>query len=342
MKSALHDQFNPVRLLIETLRFRRNRAFGRAAFSCFIWLVYGYGQPGRGQACLDLAKQPAVNQSFGRVGGEVSLAGRTTYQFSTNPCPLDGTYTVAETVEGQCFSSLWHALSEDHTPDDTRGNMMVVNGSNESGEFYKHPLAGLCNGTDYEFSVWGMNLLKPGICTAPLLPDLAISIETESGRVIQVLDVGIVPQSVTPTWQRFATVFTAPDVTDGVVVKLINRQGSGGCGNDLVLDDIQLKQCGVCSPVPVYVPEAFTPNNDGVNDKLAIFLRRADSFAVTIYNRWGSAVFTSDALNQMWDGCHAGSPCPVGDYNWVVTYELADATNVAQSYVRTGRVLLLR
>lgn len=343
MPSASPNPSNPVRLHSKTVRAAFGRVpAGNRAFGCLLAFILGCGQLSFGQVCLDLANEPAVNQSFGRVGASVSLAGRTTYQYSTDPCPVDGSYTISDSVDGRCYLSLWHNVSEDHTPGDKRGNMMIVNGSEAAGAFYEHPLAGLCSGTAYEFSVWGMNLLKPGICTAPMLPDLTISVETAGGQVIQSIHIGSIAQSATPTWNRYATIFTAPENTDGVVVKLINQQGSGGCGNDLALDDIQLKQCGACSPSSVYVPEAFTPNNDGMNDDLAIFLRKSDSFSLSVYNRWGNPVFTSNALNQKWDGNHRGAPCPAGDYSWIVTYQLTDDANVTREYVRTGRVALLR
>lgn len=320
----------------------RCAAFGRAVVFCLIGFIYGYGQSGFGQVCLDLTNEPAVNQSFGRAGAGVSLAGRTTYQSSAELCPLDGSYSVADAVDASCFFYLWHGVPEDHTPNDVRGNMMIVNGSDAAGAFYEHPLAGLCSGTTYEFSVWGMNLLKPGICTAPLIPDLTIRIETTDGRVIETIPLGTIPQSATPTWTRYAALFTAPEKTDGVVVKLINLQGSGGCGNDLALDDIQLKQCGACSPSPLYVPDAFSPNNDGKNDELAVFLRKSDSFRLLVYNRWGSPVFSTNVQDRKWDGNSDGIPCPAGSYSWVVTYQLTDDTNVTREYVKTGRVLLLR
>ena len=341
MRVVLPHLLTPVRLPTKTVLVSR-AAVSRVIINCLVGLICGYGQPGLGQVCLDLVDEPAVNQSFGRVGAEVLLAGRTTYQYTKDSCPNDGLYTVADAVDGRCFFSLWHSLTEDHTPGDVRGNMMIVNASDKTGEFYQHPLAGLCSGTAYEFSVWGINLLKPGICTDPALPDLVVSVETANGRVIKSYDIGIVPQSVTPVWQRFSTVFTAPESTDGVVVKLINRQGAGGCGNDLALDDIQLRQCGACSPAALYVPEAFTPNNDGVNDDLAVFLRKADTFSLTIYNRWGSPVFTTDALSRRWDGTYGGTSCPADSYTWVITYQLADATRVTREYVKTGHILLLR
>ena len=220
---ALRNQSNKVSRLPA-----HAKRFCRAAFVGLIWLVCGHRQSGLGQVCLDLANEPAVNQSFGRAGAAVSLTGRTTYRYSMDPCPESGFYSVRDAVDGSCFLYLWHSLPEDHTPGDVGGNMMIVNGSDQSGEFYQHPSTSLCSGTPYEFSVWGMNLLKPGICTAPLLPNLTISIETATGRVIQSINIGTIPQSATPTWQRFSTVFTAPESTDGVVVKLINQQGDGG------------------------------------------------------------------------------------------------------------------
>jgi gliding motility-associated-like protein len=305
-------------------------------------LICSFSYTSFGQVCLDLSKEPTVNQSFGQAGVSVSLEGRTTYLASAEVCPVDGSYKVTDAVDGSCFLYSWHTIPEDHTPNDVRGNMMIVNASAAAGAFYTHPLTGLCSGTEYEFSVWGINLLKPGICSAPVLPELTITIETQRGQVIQSINIGTIPQSSIPTWQRFAAVFTAPEQVEGVVVKLINRQGAGGCGNDIALDDIQLKQCGECRPTPVFAPDAFSPNNDGLNDELVFHVRGANSFNLSIYDRWGKPVFASNTLDQRWNGTHTGTPCPTGNYSWVIDYQLTDATNIIRSYVKTGHVLLLR
>ncbi|WP_080239154.1 T9SS type B sorting domain-containing protein [Spirosoma rigui] len=340
---ATRKQTNPAqyRARIQYIR-QPMRSIRSILRMCLFGLTCGFSHASLGQVCLDLSKEPAVNQSFGQAGSSISLSGRTTYRASTDLCPVDGSYKVTDAVDGSCFMYSWHTIPEDHTPNDVRGNMMIVNASDAAGAFYTHPLTGLCSGTAYEFSVWGVNLLKPGICSDPVLPELTISIETEGGQIIQSINIGTIPQSSTPTWQRFSAVFTAPEQVEGVVVKLINQQGAGGCGNDIALDDIQLKQCGECRPTPVFAPEAFSPNNDGLNDDLVFHLRGANAFNLTIYNRWGKPVFTSNALDQRWDGSQAGAPCPAGDYSWVVNYQLTDATNVIRSYTKTGRVLLLR
>jgi gliding motility-associated-like protein len=61
------------------------------------------------------------------------------------------------------------------------------------------------------------------------------------------------------------------------------------------------------APKPIlYIPSAFTPNGDGIND---VFFAKGDGikrFSLTIYNRWGEIVFYSDDINNGWDGTVSG------------------------------------
>lgn len=84
-------------------------------------------------------------------------------------------------------------------------------------------------------------------------------------------------------------------------------------------------QCGTASsevnvfmmdcPDDIYLPNAFTPNHDGLND---VFkpkpLPGIAHYSLYIYNRWGSLIFESHDINKGWDGAGA----PAGDYVWVV------------------------
>lgn len=310
--------------------------------SLIVTLIHGGYQHGFAQSCPGLPGQPTIEQTFGDRSGQPSLTTRTSYQFVAKSCPSDGEYTVADNVDGSCFGNTWHTLPEDHTPNDAGGNMMIVNAAYGAGEFYRQPLSELCSGTTYEFSVWAVNLLRPGLCTGSdgVLPNLTISIEMEDGRVIQQIDIGSLSETATPVWRRYSTIFTAPETTQGVTVKLINNRG--GCGNDLALDDLQLKPCGACSSTRAFMPEVFTPNNDGQNDVLTAFLSGATAFSLRIYDRWGSIVFVSDALANRWDGTCAGSACATGHYAWVMHYQVADSPTTQTSYMKTGQVLLLR
>jgi gliding motility-associated-like protein len=89
----------------------------------------------------------------------------------------------------------------------------------------------------------------------------------------------------------------------------------------------------------VFVPNAFTPNGDGINDMLrplAAGLKSIEYF--NIYNRWGQLVFSGSATSQGWDGSMGGKLQASGSYVWMV--KATDYTGGA--YVQKGTVTLLR
>jgi gliding motility-associated-like protein len=70
--------------------------------------------------------------------------------------------------------------------------------------------------------------------------------------------------------------------------------------------------------INIYVPRAFTPNNDGANDLLKPILVGIQTFHYfTVYNRWGNIIFTTTDPNQGWDGTFKGVAQPVETYLWV-------------------------
>lgn len=69
----------------------------------------------------------------------------------------------------------------------------------------------------------------------------------------------------------------------------------------------------------VFVPTAFTPNNDGLNDvvrPIAVGIRNINYFAV--YNRWGERVFYTTTNKHGWNGIHNGRPQASGVYVWML------------------------
>ncbi|GAB3992318.1 hypothetical protein GCM10028807_25140 [Spirosoma daeguense] len=313
----------------------------RVAIALTVCLLLGNHFSVLAQRCNAPSSDLIINQSFGTTQQTPSLTGLTSYDYVAAACPEDGQYTISDTVDGTCFSSFWHALPEDHTPGDVGGNLMIVNGAFEAGEFYKQPIAaGLCPGSSYELSLWAVNLIKPGVCQNSVLPNLTIRVETENGELLKSIDLGTIAETPTPIWNQYSTVFTAPETDQRVVIKLLNQEG--GCGNDLAIDDIQLRQCSACMPDPVYVPDTFTPNNDGTNDDLDIFLQNVTSFSLKIYDRWGNLLFVSNAPEHKWDGTFNGHSCASGDYAWVIGYKSAHPTKGEQNFVRRGRVQLIR
>ncbi len=71
-----------------------------------------------------------------------------------------------------------------------------------------------------------------------------------------------------------------------------------------------------CSDPYVFIPNIFSPNGDGVNDKLFVRSGVLDRFTFTVYSHWGQKVFETNDLNDGWDGTFKGEPCQNGVYDF--------------------------
>ena len=69
---------------------------------------------------------------------------------------------------------------------------------------------------------------------------------------------------------------------------------------------------------PLFAPNAFTPNNDGINDRWQPLwmANPGATLELTVYDRWGRALFTATGRDAAWDGTAQGSPVPDGVYAW--------------------------
>ncbi|MHA4808916.1 T9SS type B sorting domain-containing protein [Flavitalea flava] len=89
----------------------------------------------------------------------------------------------------------------------------------------------------------------------------------------------------------------------------------------------------------IYVPSAFTPNNDGHNDvfKPAIF-RATKQYRFVVYNRWGVQVFQTTDPQKGWNGNIAGISQPNGTFIWTCYYQFE---GTEPKYAK-GTVVLIR
>ena len=88
------------------------------------------------------------------------------------------------------------------------------------------------------------------------------------------------------------------------------------------------------------IPNAFTPNGDGLNDvfKIETFAEFSE-FYLYIYNRWGELLFVGHDKNKGWDGSYKGKTVPNGVYVYLVKGTIKD-TN--EQIKRTGSVTVVR
>jgi gliding motility-associated-like protein len=90
-----------------------------------------------------------------------------------------------------------------------------------------------------------------------------------------------------------------------------------------------------------YIPNAFTPNGDNLNDNFrmtGIPEENITRFNLQVFDRWGEAVFSTGDIATGWDGTFIGHPAPEGVYVWVMFYETGDKRKVTNK----GTVLLVR
>jgi len=88
------------------------------------------------------------------------------------------------------------------------------------------------------------------------------------------------------------------------------------------------------------MPNAFTPNGDGKNDRFyPLNAVKSEQLELTIYNRWGQQIFKTNNWKQGWNGTMNGQPQPTGVYVWMLRYTLRDT---GQKVERKGTVTLIR
>lgn len=92
----------------------------------------------------------------------------------------------------------------------------------------------------------------------------------------------------------------------------------------------------VIPPLSVFIPDAFTPNGDGINDLFGVKGEGIQNFTLRIFNRWGEEVFRSNNPKQQWDGTFKGKPAEGGSY----VYRFISSGKGEK--IKTGSVALIR
>jgi len=182
---------------------------------------------------------PIVNIDFG-VGEPDFGGGKSTYQ-RVPGSPADGQYTLSTNAN---FGNGWHNM-----PDRSgNGYMLVVNADdNQAGEFYRIPVRGLCENTNFYFSAYVANINPPEQIYNPCggniqLPNVRFLILDMAGNELVSFETMDIPVSASPEWKEYGVFFNTGNQTEFQLV-LINNN-IGGCGNDLAIDDIQFRPCG--------------------------------------------------------------------------------------------------
>jgi len=136
-------------------------------------------------------------------------------------------------------------------------------------------------------------------------------------------------------WQDGSTDQQLLAAGNGVFWVVVTDQN--GCSTK---DQVILRPCDLY----IYVPTAFTPNGDDLNDTFkAITNVDGDfDFMMIVYNKWGEEIFSSTNINKGWDGTFKGKECMADVYTWIIRFDALNNYNFSQKSPQTGTVTLLR
>jgi gliding motility-associated-like protein len=97
---------------------------------------------------------------------------------------------------------------------------------------------------------------------------------------------------------------------------------------------VPMDQC--VSRPPFYMPDAFSPNGDGINDYFLVRGVISTDFELSVFNAWGTIVFSTKDPNSAWDGTYNQQNVPAGTYTYAVWYR-----DVSGQYMTKRGVLFL-
>ena len=113
-------------------------------------------------------------------------------------------------------------------------------------------------------------------------------------------------------------------------IRAVEAAGNGA-------ESVSNEACVTFGP-QLFVPNAFSPNNDGNNDRFEVYAPNLAMAEISIFNRWGQLIYRTSNLDEAWDGTFRGSPVQEGVYVFVIRGTGVDGTPVT----RQGTVTLFR
>jgi hypothetical protein len=206
-----------------------------------------------------------IKETFGTGTAKTALpAGRATYSFNGTSSLNDGDYMTYYRTNGR---PEWHN-APDHTGD-INGKMMVINAGMTPSEFYKDTVYSLVGNTTYSVYLYIMNVNTLGTCGASaLLPKLQFIVEyynstTAAFVQLTTITTAFIPQTSSPQWVVAGGTFLNPAGNTTVRYRILNNS-TGGCGNDLALDDITFARANsIPNTLPVTGMQLSAQGNGG-------------------------------------------------------------------------------
>ncbi|MCB9185147.1 MAG: choice-of-anchor L domain-containing protein [Flavobacteriales bacterium] len=128
----------------------------------------------------------------------------------------------------------------------------------------------------------------------------------------------------------FETQYELPDTGTFSITQIVTT--ANGC-MDTISGKVEVKP-----HFTLYIPNAFTPDDNDLNETWIPQGQSIKSFEMTIYNRWNQELFFSASLDEGWDGTFMGKPVPQGVY----VYHVRVIDILGEPHIYRGRFSLIR
>lgn len=194
--------------------------------------------------------------------------------------------------------------------------------------------------TFYEFSVAdGCNvlLLDSALAVNMPSPSAGFTFLNDPYVPLRVFFTEKATNEVNWTWYVDSTVITGPEFEydfarpgDYEILQVVSSDF--GC-----IDSITLT-VAVETDFYMYIPGAFTPDGDGLNECFEIKGVGYEGYTIHVFDRWGNEVFTTSDENECWDGTYRGKQLPIGTYS----YRLIANLPFDEIAIKEGTLQILR
>ena len=216
--------------------------------------------------------------------GVLLLTGTTGYSGTILTPVSTERYTItnnAQTADASHFVSL-----ADHTGD-ANGRMLIINADAANTKMYEGSFTSpICPNQQYSLSFYVAfvgNSDYQTLCDGFggfVYPKILINIKDRvSGVIISSISTGDI---ISTSWQQVGIKFTSPSSYTGITFELINN-ASGGCGNDVAIDDIQF---GSCDPLPIVGLNHINAGCLGTSATFTVVLSDPGAFGASPDYQW--------------------------------------------------------
>jgi gliding motility-associated-like protein len=210
------------------------------------------------------------------------------------------------------------------------------------GDFYEYKWSSGSNSSEIAINVSGEYFVEAksaGGCVSRDTIDVSVLDAPEINMPGVYSFCNGMPALISPVGDSPEYLWSTGETTKSIVVPksgeyTLRITGDNGCANSATTF-VTIENCykGIA------YPNAFTPNDDGVNDTYKPVIGATfTSYEFTIYNRWGLLVFRTTDVKAAWDGRFSGRQQDAGNYVWKCVYQ----ENGKASHMDKGWVILVR